>query len=111
MVLPCTLYHSILLAQTLNNVIFNLTMHIGKYFEFVEIKLRILTAELAELTELGLEHNEDRIKMQLKSIVDHHNQAIDFVAQIEAVISPIMLINYVINIFTFCFTSFILIVV
>lgn len=86
-------------------------MHIGKYFEFVEIKLRVLTEELAELTELGVPHNEDRIQIQLKGIVDQHNQAIDFVRQIEAVISQIMLINYLINTFTFCIASFNLIVV
>lgn len=101
---------TIILAQVFVNVIFNLILHIGIFFEFVEIKLKTLNEELLALDQEVMncqrQQNEILIIIRLKEIVDHHNQAIDFVRQIDSVLSPIMLFTYLINTFTFCFISF-----
>lgn len=93
-------------TQAFDNVIINLLLHIGKYFVFVQIKLKTLNEELRLLSEEELRQNERVIINRLKDIVDLHNEAINFVEQFEPIISPIMLFTYLTHTFTFCFIPF-----
>lgn len=89
-------------------MIVNTLFHIGTYFEFVGLKLKALDEELMSLDFEDPELNEKLIIKRLKTIVDLHNEAIGFVEQFEAVISPIMLLIYILNTFTSCSILFIL---
>lgn len=92
-------------------MIVNTLFHIGTYFEFVGLKLKALNDDLMEMDVDDPGLNEKLIIKKLKTIVDLHNEAIGFVEQFEAVISPIMLLIYILNTFTSCSILFILRVV
>lgn len=85
------------MTQAYDNMVFNLLLHIGKIFEFVVIKLKILNGELMKLSELEPQQNEQQIIKQLNDIVDLHNEATDFVEQCDSIISPIVLATYTIK--------------
>lgn len=106
-----TIYRHGLLIQAYDNMIVNTLFHIGTYFEFVGLKLKALNDDLMEMDVDDPGLNEKLIIKKLKTIVDLHNEAIGFVEQFEAVISPIMLLIYILNTFTSCSILFILRVV